>query len=51
MKELIRIENLKGQLVVTSRQIAQDFEKDHGKVIRAIENLFQGIAKNGETPK
>ena len=39
-----------GELVVTSRQVAEDFEKEHSKVIRTIENLFQGIAKNGDTP-
>lgn len=39
-----------GELVVTSRQVADDFEKEHSKVIRTIENLFQGIAKSGDTP-
>ena len=39
-----------GELVVTSRQVAEDFEKEHSKVIRTIENLFQGIAKSGDTP-
>lgn len=39
-----------GELVVTSRQVAEDFEKEHSKVIRTIEHLFQGIAKSGDTP-
>ena len=39
-----------GELVVTSRQVAEDFEKEHSKIIRTIENLFQGIAKSGDTP-
>ena len=28
-----------GELVVTSRQIAEDFGKEHRNVVRAIENL------------
>lgn len=39
-----------GELVVSSRQVAEDFEKEHSKVIRTIEHLFQGIAKSGDTP-
>lgn len=49
MNELIKIINQDGQLVVTSRQIAEDFEKEHPKVTRDIENLIRGIAKNGDT--
>lgn len=49
MNNLINILNKDGQLVVTSRQIAEDFDKDHPKVTRDIENLIEGIAKNGGT--
>lgn len=49
MNKLINILNEEGQLVVTSRQIAEDFEKEHSKVTRDIENLVEGIAKNGDT--
>ncbi|EDS77330.1 putative antirepressor [Clostridium botulinum C str. Eklund] len=49
MNKLINVKNKDGQLVVTSRQIARDFEKEHAKVNRDIENLIEGIAKNGDT--
>jgi len=42
MNELINILNHDGHLVVTSRQIAEDFEKEHSKVNRDIENLIEG---------
>lgn len=48
MNEL-KIINQNGQLVVTSRKVAEDFGKEHPKVIRSIETLIEGIAKNGET--
>ncbi|MGL5151138.1 MAG: Rha family transcriptional regulator [Clostridium sp.] len=41
MKELIRIENLDGQLVVTSRQVSEDFGKRHSDVIEKIEELIK----------
>lgn len=43
------IKNLDGQAVVSSRRVSEDFEKDHGKVNRDIENLIGGIAKTGDT--
>lgn len=49
MSNIIKILNENGQLVVTSRQIGEDFEKEHSKVNRDIENLIEGIAKNGDT--
>lgn len=49
-KEVLVKRNSEGELVVTSRQVSEDFEKEHSKVIRTIENLFQGIAKSGDTP-
>lgn len=39
MNELINIQNQQGQLVVSSRQVAEHFDKNHSKVLRAIENL------------
>lgn len=47
--KVVNILNQEGQLVVTSRQISEDFEKEHAKVNRDIENLIEGIAKNGDT--
>lgn len=41
--------NQNGQLVVSSRQIAEDFEKEHSNVIRDIENLIRGVLKNDDT--
>lgn len=38
MKGIINIKNQDGQLVVTSRQIAEDFGKMHKHVLRAIED-------------
>ncbi len=49
MNNVIKIQNQEGQLVVTSRQVSEDFEKEHPKVTRDIENLIEGIAKNGDT--
>lgn len=49
MNNLVKILNQNGRLVVTSRQVADDFEKEHSKVTRDIEGLIEGIAKNGDT--
>ncbi|WP_097026144.1 Rha family transcriptional regulator [Clostridium peptidivorans] len=43
MDNLIKILNQDGQLVVTSRQIADDFEKEHRNVVRDIENLISNV--------
>ena len=40
MKEIIEIKNKNGQLVVSSRQIAKDFEKEHRAVLKAIDDLI-----------
>lgn len=48
MNELT-IFNENGQLVVSSRKVAENFEKEHAKVNRAVENLIEGIAKSGDT--
>lgn len=38
--ELINIENRKGNLVVSSREIAKNFEKEHKHVMEAVRNLM-----------
>jgi len=43
MSKIINILNQDGQLVVTSRQVAGDFEKEHKHVLESIRNL---IAEN-----
>lgn len=43
MSNLIKIFNQDGQLVVTSRQITEDFEKEHKDVLEKIRNL---VAEN-----
>lgn len=45
MNKIINILNQEGQLVVTSRQIAEDFEKDHRVVVRAIENKAESLTE------
>lgn len=40
MENLVNVLNQNGQLVVTSRQIAEDFGKEHQHVTQAIENLI-----------
>lgn len=49
MDKLINIENKEGNLIVSSREVAKNFEKEHTKVVRDIENLVEGIAKSGDT--
>ena len=39
MKNLINITEKDGQLVVSSRQVAENFEKEHKDVLKAIENI------------
>ena len=39
MNNLIKVLNKDGQLVVTSRQVARDFEKRHGDVLEKIDDL------------
>jgi Rha family phage regulatory protein len=45
----ISILNQEGQLVVTSRQVSEDFEKEHSSVVvRAIENLIKDLEGSGQ---
>ncbi len=39
-----------GEPVVSSRQIAENFEKRHDHVMRDIEDIMKGLPKNGDTP-
>lgn len=39
-----------GEPVVSSRQIAESFEKRHDHVMRDIEDIMMGLPKNGDTP-
>lgn len=39
-----------GEPVVSSRQIAESFEKRHDHVMRDIEDIVRGLPKNGDTP-
>ena len=50
-KDVVITRNNDGELVVTSRQIAEDFEKEHFNIVRDIENLIKGIIKNEDTPE
>ena len=47
-KDVVVMRNNDGELVVTSRQVAEDFGKRHADVLRAIENL---IKRNPELNK
>lgn len=49
MDELINIENKNGQLVVSSREVARNFEKRHDGVLRDIDNLIGGLPKTVDT--
>ena len=50
MEELIQInKDEKGRVVVSSRQIAGDFGKEHKDVINSIEKLIIGIGKSSDT--
>ncbi|HHX11580.1 MAG TPA: phage antirepressor Ant [Clostridiales bacterium] len=45
--DLINIENRKGNLVVSSREVAKNFDKEHKHVIRDIANIqTDGVAQN-----
>ena len=39
-----------GQAVVSSLDIAKNFEKRHDSVMRAIEDIVEGLHKNVDTP-
>ncbi|AOY53662.1 Rha family transcriptional regulator [Clostridium perfringens] len=43
--EGVKLSNQNGQLVVSSRQIAEDFEKEHRNVLQSIEEIKKGVAE------
>lgn len=49
MNELVYLKN--DEPVCDSLQVAEKFHKQHSKVIRSIENLVEGLPKNGDTLK
>lgn len=51
MSDLINIENKDGQLVVSSREVAKNFGKEHYNVLRDIENLIGGVVNFEGTPR
>ena len=48
MNELVYLKN--EQALTDSLTVAEMFGKEHTKVIRAIENIIEGLPKNGDTP-
>lgn len=48
MNELVYLKT--EEAITDSLVVAESFGKQHTKVIRAIENLMEGIPKNGDTP-
>lgn len=50
MNSLIKITNQNGNLVVSSREVARNFDKEHKNVIRDIENYIETL-ENGESSK
>lgn len=45
MNELIKINNKDGVLTVSSRQVANDFEKEHKHILDSIDQLVMGVAE------
>lgn len=43
MSNIIKILNKDGQLVVSSRQVARDFEKEHKHVLESIDALVKDV--------
>lgn len=43
MDKLINVQNQNGELVVSSREVAKNFDKEHRKVVRAIENKMKNL--------
>ena len=43
MNKIVNILNQEGQLVVTSRQISEDFKKRNSHVVEAIENKIKSL--------
>lgn len=45
MSEIINVQQLDGQLLVSSREVAVNFEKQHKHVLEAIEEIKKGVAE------
>ncbi|EON72238.1 Rha family transcriptional regulator [Lysinibacillus sphaericus] len=48
MTKIIELLNENGQVFATSKQVAEDFGKQHGHVLRDIENLKKDVSNFGE---
>lgn len=46
MKSLINIKNLEGDLVVSSREVAENFKKRHDHVLRDLDDFKKGVTQN-----
>lgn len=46
MNNLINVQKQEGNLVVSSREVAKNFEKEHRGVLRDLDNLREGVAQN-----
>jgi Rha family phage regulatory protein len=49
MSNLINIINQEGNLVVSSREVAENFEKEHKHILESIDNLVLGLAEKSTT--
>ena len=46
MNELINVLNQEGNLVVSSREVARNFDKEHKNILRELENIkSEGVAQ------
>ncbi|ALU14567.1 phage regulatory protein Rha family [Eubacterium limosum] len=46
MENLINVQNIEGRMVVSSREVAKNFEKEHKNVTATIKELIRGCAEN-----
>lgn len=49
MTKLVKIQN--GELIVGSRDVAKNFNKEHRGVLRDLDNLKNGVAQNWRNNK
>ena len=50
VKYVINLISENGQVVVSSREVAENFGKEHRNVMRDVENIMsQGVLKNEQT--
>ena len=48
--EIINLTNHNGQIVVSSREVAERFEKRHDNVLMAVKETVKGLLENEDTP-